>query len=112
MQAHEVANELRRIAKALDNAAELEIAPYLSINAASDTKEDFLTLARIMPRPMKKGVDFPHTDYSDFKLEHSFWRIKVSQSKVCTIVKPAQPAQYECPSILSDEEEAELVSAE
>jgi hypothetical protein len=107
MKSAEVATELRRLADALDKEPELEISPYLSIDADT-SKETFLALARIMPRPMEKGIDFPNTDYSDFKLEHGFWKIKVAQSAMCILVEPARPARYECPSILSPEEEEAL----
>jgi hypothetical protein len=107
LKASEVATELRRIADALDKEPELIIDPYLSINAHSD-REQFLALAKIMPRPMTKGIDFPGTSYEDFKLEHSFWRIKIARNAYCSIVTPAIPAVYECPPIFSPEEEAEM----
>jgi hypothetical protein len=106
--AAETATELRRIADALDKHPELSIEPYLSIHAESDDKETFLSLAKIMPRPMEKGIDFPDSTYEDFKLEHKFWRIKIPRSAMCVLVEPARPARYECPSILSAEEEAAL----
>ena len=107
MKVSDVATELMRLADALNKSPELDIEPYLSIDTSTD-KEKFLELARIMPRPMTKGVDFPGKSYEDFKLEHSFWKIKIARSAYCIIVEPARPAVYECPSILSDEEEAAL----
>jgi hypothetical protein len=106
--AAETATELRRIADALDKAPDLELNPYLAIRAEDDDKETFLALAKIMPRPMEKGIDFKGTTYEDYKLEHDFWRIKIPHSNICTLVEPAKPARYECPSILSPEEEAAI----
>ena len=109
--AEQVAAELRRIADALDTNPTLELEPYLSIHASGDDKASFIALAKSMPRPMEKGVDFEGTSYSDFKLEHSFWRIKIPQSVMCVIKTPARAAEYECLSIFSPEEEAELWQA-
>lgn len=109
--AAETAAELRRIADALDKAPELELSPYLSIMAYGENKDTFMALAKIMPRPMQKGVDFEGTSYEDFKLEHGFWKIKIPRSVMCVLKEPARLAIYECPSILSPEEEAELSQA-
>jgi len=106
--AAQTAAELRRIADALDTNPGLELEPYLSINVKKNNKESFIELAKTMPRPMTKGIDFADTTYTDFKLEHSFWRIKIPQSSYCKIKIPARPAEYECPSIFSDEEEKEM----
>lgn len=106
--ASQVATELRRIADALDKNPELNLRPYLSISAGDDDKDEFMALARTMPRPMEKGVDFAGTPYEDFTLTHGFWRIKIPRSKMCVLVEPARPERYECPSILSPEEEEAL----
>ena len=106
--ARSLASELRRIADALDKDPELELRPYLSISVADDNKSTFLALAKIMPRPMAKGIDFLGTAYEDFKLEHDFWRIKIPRNSMCVLVEPARPARYECPNILSPEEEEAL----
>jgi hypothetical protein len=109
--AAETAAELRRVADALDKHPDLELSPYLAIHAESDDKETFVALARIMPRPMQKGVDFEGTSYEDFKLEHGFWKIKIPRSVMCVLKAPARAAIYDCPSIFSPEEEAELSQA-
>lgn len=110
-KAGEVATELRRIADALDAKPELTLEPYLSISVTGDDKDTFVELAKIMPRPMAKGIDFEGSTYEDFKLQHSFWRIKIPRSNVCIVKEPARPAVFECPSILSEAEEATLTSA-
>jgi hypothetical protein len=108
MEAGKVATELRRIADALDKGPELDLDPYFSIGVRGDDKTTFLALAKIMPRPMVKGIDFTGTSYEDFKLEHDFWRIKIARKSMCVLVEPARPARYECPTILSEEEEDAL----
>ena len=111
MKASEVATEFRRIADALDKAPDLKIQPYLSISPTRIDKDTFLALAKIMPRPMKKGIDFPGESYEKFTLTREFWRIKILRSAICTIKEPARPATYECPSIFTPEEEEEMSSA-
>ncbi len=112
MKAGEVATELRRIADALDKAPDLDIQPYFSIDTDTD-KEKFIALAKIMPRPMKKGADFPGTSYEDFTLAHSFWKIKIMRSVFCILKVPERtiPAIYECPSIFAQGEEDALVES-
>ena len=103
-----VAQELRRIADALDKEPTLEIAPYLSISAKFDDVEGFRKLAKIMPRPMTKKIAFEGETYEDFVLESEFWNIKIPRKTICKIIQPARPAIYDCPPVLSEEEEAEM----
>ena len=112
MKASEVATELRRIANALDNAPDLEIEPYFSIDTDIN-KEKFIALAKIMPRPMEKGADFPGMSYEDFKLSHSFWKIKIARSAFCILKEPARtiPPVYECSSIFAEGEEDALAES-
>ena len=107
-KASEVAAELRRVADGLDAVPELEISSFLSISPFKDDKSTFVALAKAMPKPLKKGVDFEGKPFADFTLSHAFWKIKISQSEVCKIVEPARPAKYECPPIFTPEEEAEM----
>ena len=109
--AGEVAAEMRRIADALDSNPSMIIRPYLVINTVSHTRTQFAELAKTMPKPMEKGIDFEGTSYEGFKLSHSFWSIKIPRSEVCIIKEPARPAVYDCPSIFSPAEEEELEKA-
>jgi hypothetical protein len=112
MKASEVASQLRTLADALDKAQDAEINhSYLSLDAGSD-KESFLALAHVWPRPFAKKVDFADTTYSELGIEHKIHggtiRLKIDQSSVCRLVKPAQPAVYDCAPLLSQEDEATL----
>jgi hypothetical protein len=108
--AHEVASELRRIADALDKEPEVTFKRPL-LFFFPDTKEEFLTQARILPRPLKKIVD--SRDYAlQSPDESAVWlRAKISRSEVCTLVEPAKPAVYDCGPLLSQEEEDSLTEA-
>jgi hypothetical protein len=107
----EVAAELRRIADALDKSSEAEMnRPML---AFWPDKEQFLTLARILPRPLHKRIDGEDSKYQKYVLESSkenpVWtHVSITRSEICIMVEPARPARYECPSILSAEEEEAL----
>ena len=104
----EVAAELRRIADALDKHPEAEVSrPMLSF---WPEKEEFKTLAHILPRPLQKTTD-GSGQYEKYVLENksAVWlRAAINRSEICILVEPARPARYECPSILSAEEEAAL----
>ena len=106
MKASEVATELRKFADALDKAPDGNVRAYMAITATD--KESFLSLARVMPRPIEKKIDFEGTTYEDYVLTHKFLYLRVRRSEVCILVEPAKPARFECPSLLSAEEEAEL----
>jgi hypothetical protein len=107
----EVAAELRRIADALDKEPDVEIyRPMLAF--WPNNKDQFLTLGRCLPRPLQKKIDGEDTNYQKYVLENkdaAVWtHVSIDRSEVCVMVEPARPARYECPSILSAEEEAAL----
>lgn len=105
-----VAIELRKLADSLDKEPATEIGePHISLWA--ETKEEFMTFSRALPRPVKKQTDIVgETTYIllthyDGPLAAS---VRVPQSFVCELVEPAKPAVYKCTPILSAEEESEL----
>jgi hypothetical protein len=115
-KASEVANELRKLADALDQEPDIEL-----IRAEVDfpckyigdiDKPIFLALARILPRPLVKRKQ----SYDDRALEisHTTPAMRVTaeilQSKVCKLVQPERiiPAVYDCEPLLSIEEEESL----
>ena len=110
-KASEVASALREMADVLDASPDTDIAKpdlyfYHGHNA---TKEQFLALARIFPRPFKKSDGYDHTQYrlayESPVLDATAW---IERSKVCTIITPAREAVYDCPALLSPEEEASI----
>ena len=109
-----VAIELRRVADALDKEPEAPIeSPVLGFYCDSYTANDkgksgFLALARIMPRPLEKKPD-DITFRLNYKTDALFVSMQISRKMVCKLVKPAQPAEYECEPLLSDGEEAALI---
>ncbi len=108
MKASELATKLRTLADSLDKAPGAEINPYVSISPSCDNKETFLELAKVLPRPLTKKIRHEGTSYEDFTLEGDGFLLCIPRSALCVIVEPARPARYECPSILSEEEEAAL----
>ena len=118
-KASEVAQELRKLADALDKEPDTSISNvYCGISLKS--KESFLSVARVLPRPLWK--DLSATEYVLDNRQHkpdgsldfgAAWpaihiRAQVDRSLVCRLVKPAIPAKYECDPLLSQEEEASL----
>jgi len=114
MKASELVKGLRILADALDKEPEIEVNSYVSVSAAYtgddiSEKDNSLSLAKIWPRPAKKFIGNQGTSYEDYRLVFDNWAfLKIDRSKVCRLVKPATPAVYDCPSILSAEEEAQL----
>jgi hypothetical protein len=107
----ELAAELRSIADIFDAAASVPIIkPTLNFyHGYAATKEEFLALAAAFPRPFKKGDGYAHAQYT---LTHESAVLEVyasiDRTKVCHVVKPAQPAEFECEPLLSEIEEAAL----
>jgi len=110
-KASEVANELRKLADALDKEPDAVIVkPVVSFSTYS--KPDFLAAVKIIPRPVGKRIRFEDTSYEDLCVEYCSDAIKISadvaRKLMCTLVEPAKPAVYACPPILSLEEEEAL----
>ena len=108
MKASELATKLRTLADGLDKAPDAEITPYVSISPSGHNKATFLELAKVVPRPLTKKIRFEGTTYEDYTLEGDGFVLGIPRSKMCILVEPARPAVYECPSILSEAEEAAL----
>lgn len=104
--AREIATELRRIADAIEREPETQLVrPMLSFYC--NEKDEFLASARLLPRPMKK--DMTEHRYGLENMDSVVWlRSMVDRNKVCTLVKPAVPAVYDCAPLLSEEEENSL----
>ena len=113
-KASEVAAELRKIADALDQISELSVdKPILSFSHYSkDQKDSFLGIARVMPHPLKKTYPTDDGQYASVTVSHASPGLHISNSiirtAVCTVIKPAQPAQYDCELTLLDHEDASL----
>ena len=109
--AGQVAAELRKIAEALDKQPETPIVGgdlYFSCSYEGDAgKKAFISLAKLLPHPLVKKPD-----------ENNYWLkggnealttdLYIARSQICTLIEPAKPAVYDCPSILSQEEEDAL----
>jgi hypothetical protein len=112
-KASEVAQELRRVADALDKEPETDVRrPYLFFSCSGD-KDVFLRTAALLPRPFKKVYEDTGESYDALRLEYDspglHLAASVYRSAVCILKTPARPATYECPPLLSEMEEASLV---
>jgi hypothetical protein len=114
--AKEIAAELRKIADALDLNPEVEtIKPTLSFFFFyAEEKEKFMATARLLPRPVQKQYPEDDDHFSRVRVVHSADAVDVETSiyrtAICTIVKPAQPAEYDCSLTLLDHEDASLTA--
>lgn len=111
-----VAIELRKLADALDKEPELEIfQPEIDFRTkygGERKKEVFLSLARIFPRPLKKGAQSHDQEALEIVYETSAIRVctAIRRTEVCRLIEPARtiPAVYDCTPLLSEEEENQL----
>ena len=118
-KASEVATELRKLADALDREPEQElIRPDLDFNCkyvGDADKPTFLALARILPRPLAKGVCAYDADGMQLTYTSPALIVttEIKRSKVCRLIEPERtiPAKYECEPLLSPEEDAALTEA-
>ena len=114
MTAIDAVANLRALADVLEKHPDAQIRMSHGIVWFED-KESFMAVAKDFPRPAKKIYE--EGQYGDLKLEHGeltktgVITICIARSAVCNLKEPARPAVYECPSIFSPEEEAELEQA-
>ena len=106
--AHESSLELRRLADALDSNPDMIIARpmiYLGYNyGLGGGKDGFLNFAKVMPRPFDKVYGATELELR-ILTDAIHITACINRDKVCRIVTPAQPAQYECEPLFSDSEE-------
>ncbi len=106
-KAYEVAIELRKLADSLELEPEAEVRkPVMGFyHWGEPEKQHFLNVARLLPRPLVKNYkDNDFTLYYDTPALRVY--AKIPRKAVCRLVKPAQPAEFECDPILSAEEES------
>lgn len=113
--AKEVAAELRRIADALDKEPETPVQKAHLFFSCMGEKDQFVAMARLLPRPIIKKYDNPEKQYGEVKLtiegDALYVQASVYRSVVCKLIKPAIPAEYDCEPLLSAEEEESLTEA-
>jgi hypothetical protein len=111
VKAKDVALELRKLADALDKEPETEIQQAFVFFTHYSEKSEFLSLAKMLPRPLKKSESTYLSD-PEFQLEYQVPAIHImatiKKSVMCSLVKPAMPAVYRCDPLLSLEEEESL----
>lgn len=100
-----VAAQLRMLADALDKEPDAIIRPaWVSFHC--NTKEEFLNVARLLPRPLQKSIDSPGRNFARYQLEYLSPTMdvhcSVPQSTTCKLIRPAQPAVYDCDPLLPE----------
>lgn len=110
-----VAIELRRIADAFEkNADAVVVKPILTFyHGYMATKEEFVSLAKVFPRPFDKGDGFKHEQFTlTHHSEHLEVYASIERSAVCEIVEHARPAVYRCAPILGEEDDTVAAGSE
>lgn len=105
---HEYANALKDLADEILSRPDFQLGwtnNEISLGVSAD-REEILAFAKNL-HPLRK-------EYTDSEIVLRFGagavvaRISGSRKSVCRLVKPAQPAEYECDPLLTPEEEAAL----
>ena len=112
--AGQVAIELRRLADALDKHPDTNIVkPWVQFyHGYYATKDQFLAVAKILPRPLTKSDGYNHDEFRlNYESDALDFHASIDRAKMCRLIAPAQPAKYECEPLLSAEEEASLGAA-
>ena len=113
MTSHEYSSRLRAAADKLDNAPEFEVPDYEESYIAKSgivrlsyygDKDGFLAAVRAIGGGVKGG------DEQSLEFKSGDIVLRVNRDLLCRIVKPAQPAEYDCEPLLSQLEEASLGS--
>lgn len=117
MTSHEYAKKLHELAERLESRPEFKL-PYYQENyilehgidnfSYHSDKTGFLEAVKAVGSGTKKVGD--KWDFTFLALD-GLLRLTVARSAVCRLVKPAQPAEYECEPLLSQEEESSLGGA-
>lgn len=113
-KAHEIANELRKMADSLDKEPETEVQQCWVSFVCSD-RQIFLNTARLMPRPFTKTYPDAGDKYPKIKIGSKdfsgpiHWDVSAPRDVACRVIEPAKPAVYDCTPLLSEEEDAALV---
>ena len=109
--AGQVATELRKIADALNKQPETPVVRgslYFCCSYKGDAgKKAFISLAKLLPHPL---AEWPNNDIYWLTSGNDALTtdLYITRTQICTLVEPAKPAVYDCPSILSQEEEDAL----
>lgn len=102
-----VAIELRKLADSLDQNPAAEVPSlhvYFSCSyLGAKSKDIFLGLVKIMPRPLKKEYKSDEV-WVKYDPEVISVAAFVERSKVCELVEPAKSAIYRCEPLLSEDE--------
>lgn len=110
--AKDIAAELRKFADALDTNPDAELAKprmFFSHSYVNNAKDKFLAVAKLLPRPLKKGDGYSHNEVTlDYENETVNFYASIAKSEMCELVTPARAAVYRCVPILSAEEESTL----
>lgn len=113
MTSHEYAGKLRQLAARLEEVAAFELPDYHESYIKESGLERFSYhfdktgfLAAV--RALGKGRKVIAGDDLRFVGADELLHLSIYRSEVCKLVKPAQPAEYDCEPLLSQAEEAQL----
>jgi hypothetical protein len=114
MTSRDYAVALREAADALDARPEFELPRYVGSNFRIENfyyyedKDRFLAAMRALGAGTKTQDDNYGSPVLRFTIPNGRLSLSVSRDRVCRLVKPAQPAEYDCQPLLSPEESEQV----
>jgi hypothetical protein len=119
MNSHEYAKRLRQCAELLESRPAFDWPNYVreglglrveTLHYCSD-KDGFIAAVRALGAG-SKHINNDSIPTQEFVVGDNLFAVSVDRDKVCRIVKPAQPAEYECLPLLSQEGESPFTDIE
>ena len=114
---HQYAKQLRALADALETAPEFNLPRYWGAYSPKagiaqfdyhHDKAGFLSAVKAVGSGTKKEMYGGGEPEFHFFAFNGLLRLAIYRDVICRIVKPAQPAEYECEPLLSQAEEAQI----
>lgn len=109
MKSHEYAKRLHEIAEFLESRPEFETPMGVRLYQYTGSKSVFMAAARSMGSLKKEYIESCGSE--EIRVSPAGFPeliLEAPRSVACRIVKPAQPAVYDCEPFLSQAEESEI----
>ena len=109
MTNQEFASKLRTLADKWEQLPEQKNTPLLFVE--NSRKEDAVAIVKGIGGHWTKTITNPDHPYARvvYASRETGLEVSLYRDSLCRIIRPAQPAQYECEPLLSPDEEAEIL---
>ena len=93
-----IAQELRKVADLLEKTPTADLprpSLYFPCRYGGCTKEQFIAVTKVFPRPVEKGEYYPHEEITlTHRTDAIVVQACIEKNKICRLIAPAVPARY------------------